>query len=153
MIKIRPVNASDAVQLAPRLREADRREISAVVGSDPLVALKNCVDLSIPCYAIADASVPYALFGVVPDSDTKGQGSVWLLGSDKLVEHPFFVIRHSRLWVERLQDHYKVLWNCVDARNVVHIRWLKWSGFTFLRRIEKYGVEQRPFYEFEKLRR
>ncbi|MGH9903554.1 MAG: hypothetical protein ACRD68_17245, partial [Pyrinomonadaceae bacterium] len=76
---------------------------------------------------------------------------VWLLASPELARHPFF-FRHSRYWVEQLHERYRVLWNCVDVRNEVHIRWLKWCDFTFLRRIEEYGAGRMPFYEFTKVR-
>jgi hypothetical protein len=34
----------------------------------------------------------------------------------------------------------------------VHIRWLKWMGCTFIKRHSTYGVEQRPFLEFVRLK-
>lgn len=79
-------------------------------------------------------------------------GSVWLLGAQELNNYSLYFLRHCRSWVNKLQEDYIVLWNYVDARNKVHIRWLKWCGFTFLRLINNHGVEQRPFYEFERVR-
>jgi hypothetical protein len=143
----------DAAGLAPRLRTADLREIAANVGEDPLSVLERGVAWSDPCYVIVDGEErPLALFGVVPDADCADAGLVWLLGSEELVRHSFFVLRNSRTWIERLHQRYKVLWNYVDARNEVHIRWLKWCGFDFLRLVEQHGAEQRPFYEFRKVR-
>ena len=153
MIEIRPVVPGDANELAPRLRAADLQEIKANLGEDPLSVLQKGIAVSDPCYAVVNhAGQPLALFGVVPDTCDADVGLIWLLASDELAEHPFFVLRNTRKWVEKLQKQYRVLWNHIDARNELHIRWLQWSGFTLLRRIENFGVEQRPFYEFEKVR-
>jgi hypothetical protein len=153
MIQTRPAQDGDAFELAPKLRAADLQEIEANLGEDPLIVLERSIAISNPCYAVVDeADNPMALFGAAPDTGDAETGMVWLLGSNELVAHPFYVLRNSRKWVEKLHQCYKVLWNCVDARNEVHIRWLKWCGFEFIRLIEQYGVEQRPFYEFEKVR-
>jgi|ERR1041384_7671963 hypothetical protein len=153
MLEIRRVVHEDANKLARRLRAADLQEIKANLGEDPLSVLQKGVAESDPCYAVVnEEDEPVALFGVVPDTADADVGVVWLLASDELAEHPFFVLRNTRKWVEELQQQYRVLWNHIDARNELHIRWLQWSGFTLLRRIENFGVEQRPFYEFEKVR-
>jgi hypothetical protein len=153
MLRIRQARLDDAGALADRLREADIQEIRANLGEDPLAVLKRSIVISVPCYTAADRQdSPVAVFGVAPDTHNRDIGMVWLLGSVELVNHQVFVLRQSRKWVEELQRHYKVLWNCVDARNEVHIRWLKWCGFVFIRLIEEYGVERRPFFEFEKVR-
>lgn len=153
IIEIRPGRLVDANEVARNLRSADLQEIRANLGEDPLTVLRKGIAESDPCYAVVDQEDrAFALFGVVPDTGDADVGLVWLLASDELAEHPFFVLRNTRKWVEILQRRYRVLWNHIDARNELHIRWLRWSGFTLLRRIEKYGVEQRPFYEFERVR-
>lgn len=153
MIRLRAALFDDAAKLAPMLREADLQEIKANLGENPLAVLERGIYESHPAYAVANKNdEPIALFGVVPDTGDADVGLVWLLGSDELVKHPFFVLRNSRKWIEILQKQYRVLWNHIDARNELHIRWLQWSGFTLLRRVEEFGVERRPFYEFEKVR-
>ncbi len=152
MVKVRPARSTDG-KIAQRLREADLREIKANLGQDPLIVLERGIAQSDPCYTVVnEQNKPLALFGVVPDTGDPDVGLVWLLASDELAQHPFFVLRNTHKWVEKLQRQYRVLWNHIDARNELHIRWLQWSGFTVLRRIENFGVEQRPFYEFEKVR-
>lgn len=153
MIAVRSAKKSDIDALVPKLREADIQEIKAVSGNDPLTALQRGVIWSDPCYTIIDTKDrPLALFGVVPNADQEGFGIVWLVASNELAKYSFTFLRHSRAWVEKLQQRYDVLWNCVDARNEVHIRWLKWCDFTFPRRIEEYGVEQRAFFEVSRTR-
>ena len=54
-------------------------------------------------------------------------------------------------WLEEKNKEYPLLVNYVDARNKVAIRWLRFLGFTFIRKIEKYGVGRKPFYEFVRI--
>lgn len=152
-MRVRPARAEDAGRLAPVLRAADLREIQANLGEDPRLVLARSLAISDPCYAAVDErDQPMALFGAAPDLRDADVGMVWLLGSDALAAHAFSVARHSRAWVGTLQQRYRVLWNRVDSRNDVHIRWLRWCGFTVVKLIQHYGVERRPFYEFEKVR-
>lgn len=153
MILVRPAIIEDADELAPRLRAADVQEIKANLGEPPLIVLESGIASSDPCYAaVNEEDKVLALFGVVPDSRTDDVGMIWLLGSNELLTHSVYFLRHCRKWVEKLHEQYRVLWNYVDARNEIHIRWLKWCDFTVLELIERHGVEQRPFYEFTKER-
>lgn len=153
MLSVRPAKKEDAAILAPRLRMADRREIQAATGEAPYAVLRRSIDWSDPCYAILDhTDRVIALFGVVPDINQAEVGSIWLLGSPEIARYSMHFLRHSKTWVARLQEKYITLWNYVDARNEVHVRWLKWCGFVFLRKIDYLGVERRPFYEFERVR-
>ena len=113
-----------------------------------VAALERGVALSDPCYAAVDGETVLVLFGVYPQPGAADVGIVWLLGSDDITTYSRLFLRLCRPWLEKLQGQYRILRNWIDARNEVHIRWLKWSGFTFLRRIERFGVEGRPFYEF-----
>jgi hypothetical protein len=152
MLKVRAANMEDADKLAPVLRSGDIEEIKAAASEMPLDVLKQGIVCSDPCYTIVGIDdSPLALFGVIADSEKTNVGRIWLLGSDSLVQYSYTFLRNSRQWIEKLHERYSTLWNYVDARNEVHIRWLKWCGFTFLRRIEEYGVERRPFYEFERV--
>jgi hypothetical protein len=152
MLEVRPAQLADAAKLAPRLREADLQEIQAVLGEDPLTVLERSIRWSEPCYAVVDGHGQLvALFGVVPNSGPDNVGIIWLVGSNELVRHPLAFLRRCRQWVAALHQRYKVLGNYVDARNGVHIRWLRWCEFTIHRLVDRYGVEQRPFYEFSRV--
>jgi hypothetical protein len=150
-VEIRPARLEDAEELAPKLRDADLREIQASVHDKPLALLQKGIKLSEPCFAVVDGlDRVIALFGVVPDTEDEDVGLIWMLASDELVDHQTRFIRESRVWIEELQGRFPVLWNFVDARNDVHIRWLLWCGFSLVQRIESYGVEKRPFLRFER---
>ena len=148
MIQVRPARLDDAGALAPRLRAADMQEIQAVTRQTPLEVLLGGIAASNPCAAVVDGSDrPLAVFGVVPGEDP-GIGVVWLLGSDELVEQPVAFLRRSRAVIDGLLGRYHTLWNVVDARNEVHVRWLRWCGFVIRRTIQDHWVERRPIHEF-----
>lgn len=149
---VRVASTADTQALAPRLRRADIAEIRAVSGEAPLQALERAVAWSDPCYAAGREELAVALFGVVPDrsSATTRAGRIWMLGADDIATYRFAVARLSRPWVARLQQRYHCLWNYVDVRNQLHIRWLDWCGFKLIERVAAYGHERRPFFLFER---
>lgn len=51
-----------------------------------------------------------------------------------------------------MQAQTPILFNCVDQRNEVHINWLRWLGFKFVRIIPEYGIQKLPFIEFVRIR-
>jgi hypothetical protein len=152
MIHVRPADLLDADALAPRLRSADRREIEAAVGASPHAVLRHGVQASDPCHAVVADGAVLALFGVVPVPESPHAGTVWLLASTDFAGQASFIVRSSRAWIARLHEQYRVLANYVDARNEVHIRWLRWCGFVFVRRVERFGAMGLPFYEVRRER-
>jgi hypothetical protein len=59
-------------------------------------------------------------------------------------------IRDSKPAVKDLAEGFNLLVNVADARNELHLIFLKYCGFEFTDFYPYYGVEQRPFYEFRK---
>ena len=153
MAYVRLASREDAEYLAPRLRKEDVEEIRAGSGEDPLPALLHSLEVSTPGYAIINNSEEVVgMFGAGP-LPVPRLGFVWMLASPGLVDIQVPFLRQSRRWVEQMhKDVAPVLTNVVDARNEVHIKWLKWLGFTFLKRHEEFGVEKCPFIEFVRLK-
>jgi hypothetical protein len=150
---VQPARLADADHLGPRLREADRREIQAVTGEEPISALRrNLLESALYYKIVSPQDSCVALFGVVPDSDFASSGFIWMLASPMLEGYARMFLRGSRPWVETLNNRYTFLWSCVDSRNARHIRWLKWCGFSLSAILETYGVERRPFYRFQRIR-
>jgi len=153
-IIVRLADTQDAPTLASSLRSADLQEIKSNVGEDPLAHIERSILHSDPCYTVLnEKNAPVAVFGVIPDSQEVGVGKIWMLASEEFVSYRYIFLRHCREWIERLQQEYNVLWNYVDARNRMHIRWLNWCGFKFIRSINEHGVKRIPFLEFEKVRK
>ncbi len=150
---IRLATVTDAHKLATDLRPEDEAEILAMTGQDPLEALLHGVQHSDIPLAIEDEEErTIGLFGVVTVQENPRVGTVWLLASPRLLTHWRKLARESKRWVESIQQHYDVLFNLVDERNTVHIRWLQWCGFTFIQRHPEFGVENRPFIEFVRIK-
>jgi len=150
---VREYRDGDAESIGPRLREADRQECLAASGLSGTDALLQSVAVSeILCTIVGDDGCPAGLFGASPIDDLAA--AVWLLGTDALVRPPLGrqFLRESRGYLDRLHAYRPLLCNCVDERNTLHIRWLTWAGCTFINRHPHYGVEQRPFLEFVRLK-
>ena len=136
----------DCHYLADKLRYEDKREILDATGFTPLSGLIYSYVSTEVCFTILDEdNIPVGMFGVSKD------GAIFLLASNEIKRIRFSFLRESRKVVDFLNTKYPILWNFVDCRNELHLRWLKWCGFKFLRKI-KYGVSLKPFYEFIRIK-
>lgn len=147
VLLVRAAAPADALVLASQLREADLREIHAATGRPPVEVLTEGVLVSLECHAVVDELGDLvALFGVRHDSLHHRAGLVWLLSSDRLVQHAYYFLRQCRGWIQNLHERYDVLWNVVDARNVVHLRWLSFCRFVVSATINEYGPTRTKFH-------
>ena len=137
---------NDVEYLAPRLRFGDKQEILASLGSTPLDGLKLSFSNSTLCLTIVNLKgLHVGIFGI---ADLGGLvGGIWMLGTNFLANIQIAFLKECKKVIQLLNKKYKILWNFVDCRNQLHIKWLKWCGFKFLRKVN-YGVLQKPFYEF-----
>jgi hypothetical protein len=87
----------------------------------------------------------------IQDTAVPEIGIVWMLCTPLIERYPFTFLRDAREILPVVHTLHPIVTNQVDVRNTVHIRWLQWMGFTFLRRIERWGAESRPFIEFARL--
>ena len=139
----------DIKYLAPRLRQVDKQEILAGTGLIPYEALLIGFNKSAIVFTIFNPkNKPVGIFGVVDCGN--GIGGIWLLATNDLPKIKLAFLKECREVIQFLNKKYKILWNYVDCRNELHIKWLKWCGFQFLRKTN-YGVLQKPFYEFMRI--
>ena len=150
MIEVRPTKPEDASRMAPRMRQADIDEIRASSGLNHYEGLQQSVKASVECYTAWIGNSPIAIFGISA-TDNESIACIWMLGTDIIKEHRIEFLRKSREWVDEFQNTYSVLFNNIDARNTVHIKWLQWLGFTFINQFPEYGAELRPFYQFVRI--
>lgn len=141
----------DVRYLAANLRPADLAELQASVSLPPEEALMAGLGGDACLTWFSPEGTPVVIGGVVPTDDPL-TGGIWLMATPEIERLRFTFLRNVGAYVDALHALYPNLYNCVDARNTLHIRWLRWMGFSFLRRIEQYGVEQRPFYEFVRIK-
>ncbi|MBB4345212.1 hypothetical protein [Rhizobium leguminosarum] len=151
MLETRHSLPEDVTYLAPRLREADLRELEAAGVPSAHQALQDGLRNSKHCISVVnDEDRAVAMFGCgrFTDDDV---GYIWLLGSDEIKSNPTRFLRRSKLWVDIFHKDFPILTNFVDQRNTVHIHWIRWLGFSFLRTVNSEGPGNLPFYEFARI--
>ena len=138
---IHPCTLEAAYQVATSLRQEDLREVVEGHGLQPTVAIPLnslrgfCVHFTVPDGRIA------GLAGIEDD------GRVWMLTTPAILDFPVTFAREAKRFIESRTE--SVLWNYVDKRNTVHIKLLKFLGFTFLEEVP-FGPNQLPFIRFER---
>lgn len=145
---IRTASALDVMNIIPLIRQSDINEIYASDGVDVKEAILDGCTSSINTYVAVRGETLIAIFGVSPYPSDPLVGIPWMLATDEMEKHSKDLLRISPEYIEKMHDHFPILTNMVDVRNEKSIRWLTWCGFTFPKRIEKYGYEQRPFLQF-----
>ena len=130
--------APEHAKIAPYLRQEDKDEIKALSGLSPETAVAFSIASSQTGYAAYYDGELTAIFGISGDE-------IWLVGTDIITEHPVTFFRVSRKIFHELSKGYEYLHNCVDARNKLHLRWLKWLGFT-IEEAMYMGAEGMPFH-------
>ena len=144
---------NDIVEVAENMRQEDIEECFAHSGSSPVQSLFECFFTSNPCMTmISRHGNPMGMWGIIKQPNKSGQ--VWMLGCKNMLEDSRDkreFLRQSRIELKKLHKEFPVLFNYIDARNTVHLRWLTFMGFTIIRKHETFGYEGRPFYEFVKI--
>jgi len=139
---IHPATVEAAMEVASNLRYEDRRELVEGHGYDPMVVIPEAVSRS------------FCVYFTVPNGKTAGMagihdnGAIWMLCTPAIDEYPITFAREAKRFIESRQE--KMLFNIVDARNVTHVKLLRFLGFKFLRVIE-HGPNNLPFIEFCRL--
>jgi hypothetical protein len=133
----RPTRVADIPYVAEYMREEDVAEVQAFSGHTPQESLLHSFFQGNPCMTmIGRDGRPMGMWGVVPQrSDV---GAIWMLCTDDLVRdrlNSMRFLREAKTHLDRVQQKYRVLFNFADARNVVHIKWLRWMGSPSSRRI------------------
>ena len=118
----------------------------------PVTALTRSLQASDAAYvAVDEAGVPILMFGVV-NSGQVSVGVPWMLGGKGIYQHTKQLKAECKQWLDVVHTDYDLLFNYVHAENPKAIRWLQWMGFTMVRLVPNYGVGQKPFYEFIKVK-
>jgi hypothetical protein len=142
----------DVIYLSKNLRQRDEEEVLSH-GITPLYALSDGFEKSKPCFTIqSPTGEVWGMVGVGGGVDPT-IGAIWMLCSKGIEERPMTLLKNSKVLLDRMwrETSYDLFYNYVYSQNQLHIDWLKWLGFTFLRTI-KLGPYNRDFIEFVKLR-
>ena len=151
---VREATHADIQLVAQDMRDADVAEVMASSGWTSEQALINGLQTretgGIIKTICLPNDLPVGMFGVVPVG-TPEVGAIWMLASNGLQAIHRQFARQCRSEIDQIAEGYRLIFNFTDARNSLHHRWLQWSGFTIIKRHERYGHEQRPFLEFVKV--
>jgi len=142
----RATQLHDVCELAPNLRSEDKREVNTL-GKTSEQSLLSGYLFGRVCRSIIDKNGQVAgMYGVVPVDEKTGL--VWMLGSNKLKKIKIAFLKESRTEVEGMNTLFPHLWNIIDSRNEMHLKWIKWCGFKI---IGERMVNNVKFYEFCKV--
>ncbi len=141
---------ADAHELAPLLREEDRRELQEVSGKPALHNLLLGVMTGKPALTIrANDGTLAGILAVTPVG--LSHGVISFAGTAVIERRPVEFLRGALDVVHAVARDYDTLFNVCDARNATHVRWLEWAGFKFIRKIDHYGAAQVPVLEFARI--
>lgn len=152
VLDIRPADLRDAALIAPHLRPEDRREMASTHPApvDFVAVLARAIGASTSAFTAFDRETghPVCVGGVAPRGD--GSGSVWMFGTVWMRGRAIALARVTPSCIKRLHSDYRMLTNWADTRNTLHINWLRWAGFRFLRTSAACALDGSPFVEFFK---
>lgn len=136
---------NDAHKIAPLLRKQDRLEILAASGVEPEVAIPRAFSepKGICIFAERTNGDPIMIAGVRPTHHDAG--AIWMVGTDALEDLVYRFPREARRYVAEWHKQFPILWNTAWAENDLHLRWLKFMGFTLHNRVRHNGT---TFIEF-----
>ena len=137
---IHPITLEAAYEVASNLRPEDRRECVEGHGIVPTI--------HIPLASLSG----FCRYFTVPNGETAGmvgiQGSkIWMLCTPAIEKYPLTFAREAKRFINSRAE--PCLWNVVDKRNTVHLKLLKFLGFTFHEEL-LFGPNNLPFIKFSK---
>jgi len=145
----REVTEEDIKFVAWNIRDADLRELRAVSNRPAVEIIREGVRYSRPARVAVINDEPVAIFGVVPFDDP-GIGSIWMIGTDSIELSPISFLRRCKDEMEDLLAGYCYVSNICHAENTLHLKWLKWLGFTVDEEVIRTSHNDEPFHHFHK---
>lgn len=137
MIEFVVPEQSDVRYLAENLRPEDVRELLTLKpDADIKKILEDCVSSSDFARVVRKDGVPVVIFGSQKTADEIAKvgakaADIWLLGTDEIKLNKTSFLKLSKKVIEEIAEPFDYLWNVVDPRNDLHVRWLQWLGFSF----------------------
>jgi hypothetical protein len=120
----------DIAYIGENMRQADRDEVMAASGHNPMQSLLLGVRRSDQTItAVSPDGVPLVIFGVVGKSLVTDVGVPWLLGCDEALKYRRHFMTDVPKVLEIMLEKYRMLENYVHVKNRVSVNWLKRMGF------------------------
>ena len=129
-------------RIYPFMRKADQIEV-ACMGHTPREALMSGLENDdVTLTALDPEGVPFAMFGV---GQVNAQAYIWWLSTDSVMDNSYDFIKASRKWTQILTKPYGATFNYVHEDNKLAIKWLKFCGASFIRKLT---FNDNLFFEF-----
>jgi hypothetical protein len=150
IFEIVPAGRVYANQMAPHLRYADKVEIWASSGMEPLEALLESIKVSDEdmCWVALLNGLPVAMFGANQLTEDNEVGGIWLLATPGIYESKKDFMRRCKEYLAKMHERYTYLTNFIDARNKVTLAWLPRLGFKPCGQDDNYGQAGIPFIQY-----
>ena len=132
--------------IAENMRQADVHEVWASSKHTPIEAIVTSMSLSQETWVGLGDGEPIIIVGIVKQ-DMFNRGVPWMLGTDALPPFTRPFLRYVKELQKRWLDECSFLFNYVDARHTVSVRWLQWMGFEVME-AEPFGPYNMPFHNF-----
>lgn len=123
--RIEPATLEHVAMILPKLREADRIELSRTAP----FSVERQLELSVRCSwdaiaGFADDEI-VVLAGVASHNRLLGIGCPWMVATDELPKHARVFLREDKKLIEKWLEIFPRLENWVDNDNVISQKWLK----------------------------
>lgn len=135
-------NESHIPFIAPFIRKEEQIEVDCMGGTIQEALLSGLKQDDCTLTVKDKYDVPYAMFGV---GQVNSQAYIWMLSTDNVRNNMYDFVRYSRKWIQILTKPYKTTYNFVHQDNDLSVRWLKFCGAKFIRKVE---INNQPFLEF-----
>jgi len=147
-VVVRDSIVSDIKPIAEDMRKSDVEEILASHNRKPIESLAAGYAESTMCFTVERKGVPCAMFGIVPKTLLGERANIWLLASNDFCKCHLKIVRHSKLFIRYMLEHYQCLENYIDARNKTSINWLRHCGAQ-IDPARPFGKQASPFHHFQ----
>jgi len=149
LTKILPATQELVNAMKGRIRKSDQEEVWAASHMD----IDEALDLSFKSSETAVVKffkgVPVAISGVTRPFLLSNNGIIWMLATEEF-ENKIVQIsagRKCRVFVREMLKSFTLLYNFVDVRNTVTVKWLEWIGSEF-DQPKPYGPDNMLFRKF-----
>ena len=141
---MRDAREEDAAWFAPRLRPCDAQEVGAMY-EDVTEGLLTAIRASAVAKVAELNGRPVILLGCANGQD--GTGCPWLMATGEVVKLPGALTKVGRHYVQYFKMRWPKLFNYVDERSLVSVRWLKHLGFAIHSPV-RLGLKGERFHPF-----
>lgn len=126
-LKVGPLEEKTLDDVLARMQKQSVHEIE-VIGKEKKLILSQAIDKSLYVWAAQIGGKVACIWGLQVKNVMDDRAMIWMLSTELVLEHPFMIARHSKLFLETVR--FNTIYGYVYKDFERSIRWLKWLGFT-----------------------